>query len=204
MRTPGFAAGASVYRTSKPYYMSAAANHTMSTQAMPQLPLNPREPIRRCQPCKQNASSPTGFSRTCCEGGECDTTPCTPPPPGGGGGGGAGGGGGGCSPLFPSGSGLPIYGNYCGPGHGDPTGATPAVDAVDAVCRAHDLCYGATNMFNCGCDRALIASMPAAIAATPCLTGKIAWRHWHLLRIGVCSMQTRSLHPLHLKGKNSA
>lgn len=85
-----------------------------------------------------------------------------------------GGGGGGCSPLFPTGSGLPIYGNYCGPGHGDPTGATPPVDAVDAVCRAHDLCYGATNMFNCACDHALIANMQDAIDATPCLTGKLA------------------------------
>ena len=36
---------------------------------------------------------------------------------------------------------LPFYGNYCGRGHGDPTGDTPPVDAVDAVCREHNLCY---------------------------------------------------------------
>src|SRR4028118_1598659 len=36
---------------------------------------------------------------------------------------------------------LPVYGNYCGRGHGDPTGNTPPVDAVDDVCREHDLCY---------------------------------------------------------------
>src|SRR4029077_14661699 len=53
----------------------------------------------------------------------------------------------------PGSGGLAIYGNYCGPGHGDPTGATPPVDAVDAACRTHDLCYDATNYFNCGCDR---------------------------------------------------
>ena len=33
---------------------------------------------------------------------------------------------------------IPIYGNWCGPGHG----GGPAIDAVDAVCRAHDQCYG--------------------------------------------------------------
>ena len=28
---------------------------------------------------------------------------------------------------------LPVYGNYCGVGHGDPTFETPPVDAVDLV-----------------------------------------------------------------------
>jgi hypothetical protein len=79
----------------------------------------------------------------------------------------------GCPPLLPGGSGLPIYGVYCGPGHTDPTGCTPPVDAVDAVCRAHDLCYDALGYSNCACDAALIAAMPAAIAGTPCSSGKI-------------------------------
>jgi hypothetical protein len=82
----------------------------------------------------------------------------------------AGAGGGAGAPSAP----LLSYGNYCGPGFGDPTGATPPVDAVDAVCRAHDLCYGATSYFNCGCDRALLATMPSAIAATPSAGGKAA------------------------------
>lgn len=68
--------------------------------------------------------------------------------------------------------GLPIYGNYCGPGHGDPTGQTPPIDAVDAACRSHDQCYDQRGYFNCGCDRNLIASLPAAIAATPTTQGK--------------------------------
>jgi hypothetical protein len=89
---------------------------------------------------------------------------------------------GGGSPGGPGGGvgggGLAIYGNYCGPGHGtgtgDPTGQTPPVDEVDAVCRAHDLCYDATHYSNCGCDRALLLSMPAAIEATPSDEGKRA------------------------------
>jgi hypothetical protein len=91
---------------------------------------------------------------------ECGGQPRDPGPVGGAGGG----------PAPP----LLSYGNYCGPGFGDPTGVTPPVDAVDAVCRRHDLCYGATTPFNCGCDRALITSMPAAIAATPSLVGRAA------------------------------
>jgi hypothetical protein len=69
---------------------------------------------------------------------------------------------------------IPIHGNYCGPGWGDPTGATPPVDAVDAACRVHDMCYDATNYFNCGCDRALLYALPGAIAATPSDGGKAA------------------------------
>jgi len=69
---------------------------------------------------------------------------------------------------------LPIYGNYCGPGHGDPTGNMPPIDAVDAVCQTHDLCYDRRGYFDCQCDRDLIASMPSAIARTPTAVGKAA------------------------------
>lgn len=81
-------------------------------------------------------------------------------------------------PVSGTGGGSPppliSYGNYCGPGWGDPTGMTPPVDPVDAVCRTHDLCYAATTYFNCGCDRALLLAMPAAIAATPSPAGAAA------------------------------
>ena len=45
---------------------------------------------------------------------------------------------------------LPVYGNYCGFGHGDPTGNTPPVDAVDAVCREHDRCYALSTASSIG------------------------------------------------------
>ena len=67
---------------------------------------------------------------------------------------------------------LPVYGNYCGRGHGDPTGNKPPVDAVDAVCREHDLCYARLGDFDGRCDRALVESMPSAIASTPSPIGK--------------------------------
>ncbi|MDA2914959.1 hypothetical protein MYX77_13590, partial [Acidobacteriia bacterium AH_259_A11_L15] len=38
------------------------------------------------------------------------------------------------------------------------------MDAVDAVCRAHDQCYDERGYLDCSCDRELIENMPAAIA----------------------------------------
>jgi hypothetical protein len=69
---------------------------------------------------------------------------------------------------------FPVYGNYCGFGHGDPTGNTPPIDAVDAVCREHDLCYRLLGDFDRRCDRNLIEIMPSAIASTPSPVGKKA------------------------------
>jgi len=91
---------------------------------------------------------------------ECGGQPRDPGPVGGAGGG----------PAPP----LIRYGNYCGPGWGDPKGTTPPIDAVDAVCRTHDLCYAATTYFNCGCDRALLLAMPGAIAAAGSLPAAAA------------------------------
>lgn len=69
---------------------------------------------------------------------------------------------------------MPVYGNYCGFGHGDPTGQTPPIDAVDAVCREHDMCYESLGDFEPWCDIELIGSMPDAIARTPSPLGKQA------------------------------
>jgi hypothetical protein len=69
---------------------------------------------------------------------------------------------------------FPVYGNYCGFGHGDPTGQTPPIDMVDAVCREHDMCYESLGDFEPWCDLELIYSMPDAIARTPSPLGKQA------------------------------
>ncbi|TDM02423.1 hypothetical protein [Macrococcus carouselicus] len=47
---------------------------------------------------------------------------------------------------------LPIWGNWCGPGHG---GGTPK-DKLDSLCKSHDLCYGKKGYFACSCDKNLI------------------------------------------------
>lgn len=48
---------------------------------------------------------------------------------------------------------LPIYGNWCGPGHG---GGKP-VDRLDYCCMRHDLCYkGYHGKGKCACDKAIL------------------------------------------------
>lgn len=56
--------------------------------------------------------------------------------------------------------GLPIYGNWCGPGHG---GGTP-VDDLDRACMQHDECYGRKGYFDCGCDKKLIQNIDTALS----------------------------------------
>ena len=72
--------------------------------------------------------------------------------------------------IVPASGGLPIYGNWCGPGHG----GGPTINAVDAVCREHDLCYDREGYFDCGCNRDLVEAMPDAIARTQSWKGKLA------------------------------
>lgn len=52
---------------------------------------------------------------------------------------------------------LPVWGNWCGPGHG---GGEP-VDVLDSLCRTHDECYGTRGYFACSCDQALINDIRA-------------------------------------------
>lgn len=67
---------------------------------------------------------------------------------------------------------LPIYGNHCGPGHGNPN--TSWIDAVDQACYTHDRCYEQRGYFDCQCDRNLIAGMPAAIASAGTAAAAVA------------------------------
>ena len=69
---------------------------------------------------------------------------------------------------------LPLYGNYCGRGHGDPTFKTPPVDAVDLACREHNRCYGLLGDYDERCDRRFVEILPSAISETPSQAGKNA------------------------------
>ncbi len=59
-------------------------------------------------------------------------------------------------------AGIPVYGNWCGPGHGGESG--PPIDPVDQVCCRHDKCYDQRGYFDCLCDQDLLNAMPGAIA----------------------------------------
>lgn len=54
-------------------------------------------------------------------------------------------------------AGVPIWGNWCGPGHGGGV----AVDVLDSICRTHDRCYGSRGYFACSCDRAIVRDIRA-------------------------------------------
>lgn len=71
---------------------------------------------------------------------------------------------------------IPVYGNWCGPNHGF---KKPPIDAVDGVCRLHDICarrmrYGdpLEKIQHCDCDRIIVQRMPGAIANTRTTHGK--------------------------------
>lgn len=65
---------------------------------------------------------------------------------------------------------LPVYGTWCGPGHG---GGRP-IDAVDESCMEHDRCYGNRGYFDCQCDASLIQRLEAISGATLSRKGRVA------------------------------
>lgn len=78
---------------------------------------------------------------------------------------------------------MPVWGNWCGPGHSGP-GAPK--DTLDTLCMRHDKCYAARGYFDCYCDaqlkaeikrfsgrmgfkeRAMAAAITVAFSALPC------------------------------------
>ena len=86
-----------------------------------------------------------------------------------------------------------FYGNYCGPGHGDPTGRTQPIDDVDACCREHDLCYEPGYGYSdCYCDKKIIdCLMPKINLSTP--KGRAAWAMFttFALRLPFCDYHYR-------------
>lgn len=57
-------------------------------------------------------------------------------------------------------AGIPVHGNWCGPGHG----GGRAVDALDEVCMRHDQCYDRRGYLDCDCDRTLVREIDDLIA----------------------------------------
>jgi hypothetical protein len=66
------------------------------------------------------------------------------------------------SPPEPKSSATPplFHGNWCG--RGDANRAAP-IDAFDAACKAHDLCYEAAGRGACNCDRAFLVATAALV-----------------------------------------
>lgn len=61
----------------------------------------------------------------------------------------------------PSGAAIPLFhGKWCGAG--DANRASP-IDAFDAACRAHDLCYEKVGRGACSCDRTFLKATAALV-----------------------------------------
>lgn len=51
--------------------------------------------------------------------------------------------------------GIPVYGNWCGPGYG----SGEPVDPLDACCQVHDGCYDSKGYFACQCDAEIVTCL---------------------------------------------
>ena len=73
----------------------------------------------------------------------------------------------------PARGGIPVHGNWCGPGHGGEHG--DPIDALDAACKLHDQCYDEKGYLACSCDRELQIGLSVLISTTkdPILKAKI-------------------------------
>jgi hypothetical protein len=70
---------------------------------------------------------------------------------------------------------LPIYGNWCGPGHPG-SAAPPPVDVFDAACMRHDLCTASAP--ETLCDRAFITELHRLAAQTGYLPRPLQWAEY--------------------------
>jgi hypothetical protein len=70
---------------------------------------------------------------------------------------------------------LPIYGNWCGPGHPSAAGLPP-MDAYDAACMRHDLCVASAP--ETLCDRSFVTELHQLAAQTGYLPRPLQWAEY--------------------------
>ncbi|AUB80979.1 hypothetical protein [Candidatus Thiodictyon syntrophicum] len=75
---------------------------------------------------------------------------------------------------------VPLYGNWCGPGHPSAV-ALPPVDAFDAACMRHDLCIAGA-WSETPCDRAFVDELHLIAAQTGYLPRPLQWAEY-LIRV---------------------
>lgn len=71
---------------------------------------------------------------------------------------------------------LPIYGNWCGPGH-PASLALPPVDGFDAACMRHDYCT-AGPFPETACDRGFVGELRQLAAQTGYLPRPLQWAEY--------------------------
>ena len=58
--------------------------------------------------------------------------------------------------------GLPVHGNWCGPGH---SGPGKPIDDIDRACMHHDKCYSRHGRHECTCDKELLRDIDRALSS---------------------------------------
>jgi hypothetical protein len=71
---------------------------------------------------------------------------------------------------------MPIYGNWCGPGHPS-SGYPPPVDAYDAACMRHDLCTLGPGS-DTRCDHAFVGEVRTLAAQLGYLPRPLQWAEY--------------------------
>lgn len=56
-------------------------------------------------------------------------------------------------------NGIPVHGNWCGPGHFGSNSSVGCIDDLDCACKIHDFCYGKQGYSNCKCDNDLVQTL---------------------------------------------
>jgi hypothetical protein len=80
MKMPGFTADRSLY-AHVGVYRSKCTNVRSHREILPQIPPGGASTIRKCAKCRPDSNSSTGYSKHCCEDGECQDEPCRPSSP---------------------------------------------------------------------------------------------------------------------------
>ncbi len=83
----------------------------------------------------------------------------------------------GCAPAQAFFKCMPIYGNWCGPGHPVVGSYPPVVDAFDAACMRHDLCTLATYDAT-GCDIGFVQELHGLAAQYGGLPRPLQWAEY--------------------------
>lgn len=71
---------------------------------------------------------------------------------------------------------LPLYGNWCGPGH-PANGSPPPVDAFDAACMRHDLCIAGAGPER-WCDQVFVTELHSLAAYHGGLPRPLQWAEY--------------------------
>eukprot|EP00275_Glaucocystis_incrassata_P000856 EC120923.1.p1 GENE.EC120923.1~~EC120923.1.p1 ORF type:complete len:156 (+),score=7.69 EC120923.1:97-564(+) len=88
-----------------------------------------------------------------------------------------------------------VYGNHCGPNHGDPTYKKEPKDELDALCKRHDECYDVNRggyYQDCSCDYQFIQAIKEIHSSLPDETRQASVLMQSFFKTSGCSCKKRT------------